>query len=78
MDTPLRRFAVRLALTGLSREQALAVLPEMQEEFEARTHLARPRVTWDGDSQRLVFEVEDVDIGSQQAAMGAWERSSSR
>ena len=65
-DNP-RRFAVRLALVVTPVEEGRRVLPDLQEELEARSHLGSPTVRWDGLAQHVIVAVLDTNLDAEQA-----------
>jgi hypothetical protein len=52
-------FLVSLAVIIDPPEEARRLVPDLQEELDARPHLTNPRVWWDGNTQRTHVEVID-------------------
>jgi hypothetical protein len=69
----LRRFRVRVALTGSPEGNLFAAVPGLQRELEARPHVWNPSVRPDPEAHRVVLELEEEAFGPQHAADRAAE-----
>lgn len=69
MNSQAKRFFIRLALTGMSEVDALALARDIQEELDQRPNLETPRVYWEPIELHIIveFREEGFDFGRQKA-----------
>jgi hypothetical protein len=68
MSPELSWFTVRLALEGISEEQASGEVQALQDELNSRPHLRNPQVYWEAATHRSIIQVDTEDLRAEPAA----------
>ena len=69
----LPEFTVRVALVGVSAEQATEIMPWMQEELAYYSHFKSPTLSWDESNGRIILHTQ-IDATDSYTA-GEWVAS---
>ncbi len=68
MPAELKWFTVRLAILGVSEQNASEVTRDLQRELSMRPHLRNPRVFWEAETRRLIVCIEAEELESERLA----------